>query len=184
MIPLKLSRRFYGKYKWFYRIVAKLLSFGFMIGMAYYHFIRLNEETQSGRDFSELRLEITHELLDSAAVGLERFYQQNGHYPTSQGKYFFDSIKQYIHANDVYVYNDSVSTENDTIPIKKKLGKFNFLDKSFCYFGIGTSEQTIIYKLVTTKSYKLYSVGENYRDENGSGDDIVYQRKKWYEIWK
>src|SRR5258708_4460823 len=64
----------------------------------------IDRSFRSGARFAELDETITLHLFDSAAVGLKVFYASHGHYPQTEGKYFFDSIKQYINIDEVYVY--------------------------------------------------------------------------------
>ena len=128
-----------------------------------------------GERHSGLDKIITQELFDSVKVGLEKFKIINGHYPNYDGKYFFDSIKTFVSIPAVYVYADSLNTNGEYFSIKKKVGeKFNYKDISNTYLGIGNKDLIIIYKYLSKNSFKLYSVGENYLDENGDGDDILY----------
>jgi hypothetical protein len=116
---------------------------------------------------------ITKELLDSSTIGLERFKSIHQHYPQCVGKYFFDSIKTLVHIPDVYVYSDSLGDNGQVFPIKKRGGKFDYLNSSHTYLGSGRPELTIIYRPLSIDSYKLYGVGENCLDEGGKGDDVV-----------
>lgn len=118
---------------------------------------------------------ITQELFDSVKVGLEKFKILNNHYPNTSGKYFFDSIKTFVSIPDVYVYADSINSSGEVFPIKKQVGEmFNYKNLSNTYLGVGNKDLVIIYKYLSENSFKLYSVGANYLDENGAGDDILY----------
>ncbi len=128
-----------------------------------------------GERHSGLDKIITQELFDSVKVGLEKFKILNNHYPNTSGKYFFDSIKTFVSISDVYVYADSTNTNGEVFPIEKKVGeKFNYKNLSNTYLGVGNKDLVIIYIYLSENSFKLYSVGENYLDENGAGDDILY----------
>jgi hypothetical protein len=160
------------------RIVLTIAGFAIIIGIGYCSMIKFQREISQGRDFSGLRLEITHRLLDSVAIGLERYRNIKGHYPETSGKYFLDSIKHFIGSLD-YVYVDSVLQSGDTVIMGwGTFQNIDYLTSSHTYFGF-----KLIYQ-VTESSYLLYSVGENEKDENGEGDDILFHRKQWYEFWK
>jgi hypothetical protein len=122
---------------------------------------------------------ITIDLFDSSVVGLRMFHSRFGHYPHTNGKYFLDSIKEYVDFDDIYVYADSLTANGDTLLIKKPVGeKFNYRSLKNIYFGIGDASQTIIYHYIEPDTFLLYSVGENCIDEGGKGDDIVYKDGK------
>ena len=123
---------------------------------------------------TELDRLITKNLLDSSAVGLERFKAIHQHYPQCVWKYFVDSIKTLVLFSDIYVYADSMNEAGHAFPIKKVQSKFDYLHVSRTFLGAGIPELTIIYRPLSMDSYKLYSVGENYLDEGGKGDDIIY----------
>jgi hypothetical protein len=183
MIPLKLNKLFYGKYKWLYRISATLLSLALLSGVAYYQFLRLQDALSKGRDPEEFGKPIREELFDSASIGLERYRNHVGHYPSIEGKYFVDSIKWYV-GSAVSVFKDSITRDGDTLLMGwGTYQKYDYLKTDGNFFGIGRPEVTIIYKPIGN-TYLMYSVGQNELDEGGGGDDVVYQKKKWYEIWK
>ena len=118
---------------------------------------------------------ITEELFDSVKVGLDIYKLIHNHYHKCSGKYFFDSIKTLIGIPDAYVYADSLSKDGKFISIKKLAGKqFDYTNISHTYLGVGIKELTIIYRYKDNDSFELYSVGENYLDENGEGDDLQY----------
>ncbi len=161
------------------QIILSVLFFVLVILFIFWQAKQMVDSFSRGPDlYDEMELPITHELLDSAAKGLSIYQQNYGHYPQIEGKYFLDSIKQYININDVYVYADSLSRNGDTIPVKKFVGKkFNYRLISHTYIGVGIRELTIIYRNITPNSYFLYSVGKNLIDEHGKGDDVVYKRR-------
>jgi len=51
---------------------------------------------------------------------------------------------------------------------------FIYKNISNTYLGAGIRDLTIIYKYISDESFVVYSVGENYLDEDGEGDDIIY----------
>lgn len=160
------------------RLIVSAIALLLVAGAIYYYLQQFSKEMQQGPDHSTLRLTITWQLFDSAAVGLERFRRAHGHYPQMQGKYFLDSIKSYIGFIDTYVYADTITAQGDTIPLKHRGRWFHYMNRSLCYFGISWQPQTIIYKSLSGSAYRMYSVGENYQDEDGHGDDIVYKKDR------
>jgi hypothetical protein len=154
-------------------IVCLFLGFIFLV---IYEAKQIDKGFRAGPDMRGLRKNITNDLFDSVAVGLRMFYAEHRHYPKIDGKHFFDSIKQYISVDDVYVYADSLDKDGRMTPIKKRGGKnFDYCSFNNTYLGIGSHEFTIIYRLLTPDSYLLYSVGENHIDEDGHGDDVLYE---------
>lgn len=126
--------------------------------------------------YNEVDAKIIPELLDSAAMGLSRFHSAHGHYPQVEGKYFLDSIKEYVNINDAYVYADSLGRQGDTVLVKKPIGRmFDYKIVNHTYIGVGIPELTIIYRHIAPDSFLLYSVGKNLVDERGKGDDIIYR---------
>ncbi len=133
----------------------------------------IRNSVRKGPDFSELRLKITHRILDSCASGLEKYKKINGRYPQSSDKYFFNSIKYYVLIDDAYIYSDSLTRmQRNSIGQVVKENELLFIN--ILYLGIGSKEQYINYKSISLNTYILYSVGENCADDNGNGDDIVY----------
>ena len=153
---------------------AVMVSLGILIMGGYFFVRQLSNSILIGENNTEFRIKETKRLLDSSAVGLERFKLLHHHYPQCTGKYFLDSLKTFINISDIYVYNDSIDEKGKVLPIKKHGGKFNYNNLSHTYIGVGTPELTIIYRPLSLSSYKLYSVGENYLDEGGKGDDVLY----------
>ncbi len=130
-----------------------------------------------GPRFKSMDQRIARRLLDSAAVGIERYHTLHGFFPNADGKYFVDSIKALVNleACDVYIYADTVGANGELVPILKRGGqKFPFLQLNHTYFGVGHWRSTIIYRLVGPDCYLLYWIGNNEIDEAGKGDDVVY----------
>ncbi len=126
--------------------------------------------------YNEVDLPITYEMMDSVSSGLEKYRHHFGHYPNVSGKYFLDSIKQYLAIPDVYIYADSIDKNNDTGVVRKKVGdKFKYETYAHTYVGIGTEKLILVYKRINPDSFRLYSVGKNLIDEDGKGDDIEFQ---------
>jgi len=137
---------------------------------------RIEESFRAGPRLVELREAITRHLFDSVATGLRIYLAEHGHYPEVDGKYFFDSIKQYINIDEVCIYADSVDKDGKMEPIKKHgRMKFDYRRTTNTYLGVGSPTLTIIYRRLSPNSYLLYSVGENCIDEGGQGDDVVYR---------
>jgi len=116
-------------------------------------------------------------LMDSAAIGIERYHVSHGYYPKVSGKYFVDSVKRLVNldACEVYIYADTVSASGGMGPLLRRGGKsFPFLQLDHTYFGVGHWKSTIIYRLLGSDSYLLYWIGNNEIDEAGKGDDVVY----------
>lgn len=117
---------------------------------------------------------IAARLMDSAAVGLDRFYQQNGHYPQIDGKLFFDSIKTLVGDIKPYVYTDKQRIDS------KYWSVDDYRSVDSCFIGNGNYDSAIIYRRLSEKdkksNYLLYWVGQNYIDEHGTGDDMVYEK--------
>lgn len=105
--------------------------------------------------------------MDSAYVGLNRFYKDKGHYPAIEGKYFFDSIKTYLGT-----LKASVFTDKDDFGVDSCLGVDN------CFLAVGSNDSPIIYRYRGDHIFLLYWVGENGIDEIGTGDDIVYKKDR------
>lgn len=122
-------------------------------------------------DHSHLHYMVSQGLMDTAYIGLRRFYNDKGHYPTMEGKYFFDSIKTYVGRMKTYVFSDSWQVAS------KPFGVDNYLDVDSCFLSIG-DDMPIIYRYRKNSTFLLYSVGENEIDERGTGDDIVYKKDR------
>ncbi len=157
-------------------LLITVLVFVILTCAGIYEFRQLRESLSSGYRMEGLRKEITVDLFDSVSVGLRQFYSHRGHYPSTEGKYYYDSIKQYVSVPEVYVYADSMDGSGHGIAVAKPVGEsFNFHDIEHTYLGVGSSDMTIRYKRLTPDSYLLYSIGENKLDEAGGGDDVVYK---------
>ena len=128
-----------------------------------------------GEIHRELDREVTFELLDSGHIGLERYRQKHGYYPEIEGKYFFDSIKTEIGKLNCYVYADSIII-SDSLRMgdDNRFKTYDYKKIGHTYLGVRHSQQYITYKRIGN-GYKLYSIGENEIDENGEGDDVVYE---------
>jgi hypothetical protein len=163
---------------WKMRVLIGIFLTLIIISIVYLEIKQWELDLVRGPDlYDEMDLPITHELLDSVAVGLQKYHDQFGYYPQIEGKYFFDSIKKYQNISDVYVYADSITSKGDTIVVKKHLKDRLFAYKSIShtYLGVGIPALRIIYMRITPDSFLLYSVGKNLIDERGKGDDIVYK---------
>lgn len=168
------------KKNWKIRVIVGIFILVITILFAYWQLRQFELGLIKGPDlYDEQTLPCTYNLLDSAAIGLRKYHTLFGHYPQAEGKYFFNSIKQFINVSDVYVYADSFTTKGDTIIIRKHgAKKFDYLNIDHTYLGVGIPQLTITYRRITPDSFLLYSVGKNLVDENGKDDDIVYERKK------
>lgn len=145
----------------------------------FYQVRKYGESLMHGERKSELDVRITQSLFDSSVIGLQKYRAEHGHYPKEDGKYFFDSIKHYLHVSDIYIYADSTDVSGRIVPIKKRVGKeFYFQNVRRTFLGVGRAEQAIIYQHLAPDSFLLYSVGENEIDEYGAGDDIVHGEKR------
>jgi hypothetical protein len=146
-------------------IITVLILFLFMI----------NKGLKEGPDLSSLRKIITYEILDSCALGLERFHNLYGTYPRAEGKYFLDSIKMLVYIPTSYIFPDSANG-NNFMGMMVKIKRDSLLKINNLFIGISRPEQYITYVFLTPNSYFLYSVGENGIDEHGKGDDMVYRK--------
>lgn len=109
-----------------------------------------------------LRNSIAEDLLDSADMGLSRYFQIHHKYPDQNGKYFYNSIREYVDIREINIYTDSVHIKpnnRDSLIIKH-------------FIGIGSRGCFISYRK-KDNTYLLYYIGENGIDEYGNGDDIV-----------
>ena len=159
------------------RWILAFFSILLLLIIVYAEFESYRNSINVSNRLADLDKKITLNLLDSIAVGLQQFYILKGHYPSTEGKYFFDSIKQYIDIEDVYVYSDSVDSRGKLTVIKKLVGKnFDYKKRHNTFIGISTPELIVTYKRLDSSAFILYSVGENLIDENGQGDDILYDR--------
>jgi len=158
---------FLKKY-WIYIALA-----GISLFIIFSFVLLIRNSVRKGPDLSELRLKITHRILDSCASGLEKYKKIKGRYPQSSDKYFFNSIKYYVLIDDVYIYSDSL-TKTHRNSIGHDFKGDELLSINNLYLGIGSKEQYINYKSISLNAYILYSIGENCVDDNGNGDDIVY----------
>jgi len=157
------------------KLILYLSLIVFLCAGAYFIFSDYKKGLMRGERHSGLDNIITQELFDSIHVGLERYKNYYGNYPYYNGKYFIDSIKTFVAFPDVYVYADSINENGEFIIVRKPVGKkFNYKNISNTYLGIGNKDLKIIYKYLSDGSFMLYSVGENYLDEGGEGDDVLY----------
>ncbi len=190
------------KNKWKIRVVVGIVLLTVTILFAYWQIRQFEIGLIRGPDlYEEMDLPITHELLDSAAVGLRKYHEQYGHYPKIEGKYFFDSIRKYINIPNVYIYVDSMNIDQDTIFVKNRGDTgwtrvqrvapkdtissensnnfhLNYQTRVRSYLGVGMYKLTIIYRHIEPDSFFIYSIGKNLINENGKGDDIVYKKNK------
>ncbi len=201
-IPERFIPRVIKQKRWL-QIVLGITIVGLLISFAYWQLRQMQLSFIHGPDlYNELDAKIISELLDSTATGLHKYHSDYGHYPQISGKYFIDSIRKYVHIEDVYIYADSINRTRDTLFVKNrgdvgwvkpmKIGDSNsvgdFTMNDFdqhspvhTYVGVGIPELTIIYRPVAPDSFLLYSVGKDLKDDHGKGDDVVYKkRKRWF----
>jgi hypothetical protein len=134
---------------------VKILALAVVIVAAVlYSIYDMRRSIEAGPDYSEFRRVVTAQVFDSLAHGLQRYHAFYGRYPQTDEKYFYDSIKTFIHLDRAYVYSDSIHS----------------------FVGIGSRQQAILYRMNGLDSYVMYSVGENGIDENGGGDDMMYKK--------
>ena len=132
------------------------------------------QELIEGPNSTQLDKTIALHMLDSVVVGLKDFHIEHGHYPQINGKYFFDSVKQYIRVSDVLVYADTIEPNGTTRATQQMAGsRFDYQTIPHTYIGIGRSEYFIVYRTVPPDSYLLYWIGRNGIDEGGAGDDLL-----------
>jgi hypothetical protein len=164
MIVVKYNRRI--------KLILTIILIFTVIFLIYISLEKLKQDLSKGENLTDLRLAITRNLLDSCEVGLSRYRNVNGHLPTMQGKYFLDSIKDYIQLKPirVYIYYDSTVTGGQTKTFEISVNPQEHFN---LFLGIGRPEQTIIYRYISKNEYMLYSVGENWKDEGGTNDDIA-----------
>lgn len=176
MLPLPegLSNRIDNFYRKKKLIFISLVS-GLIITVLILFLFLINKGLKEGPDLSYLDKIITHEILDSCALGLERFQNLYGTYPRVEGKYFFDSIKILVNISHAYIYPDSANG-NNFMGMKAKIKRETLLKMKNLFLGIGRPEQYISYIYLAPNSYRLYSVGKNGIDERGKGDDMVYSK--------
>lgn len=155
------------------RIIMTVIVLLVIVGGVYGYLIIIRDSLQKGVDHTDMDNAIAERMFDSLAIGLEQYYRAHGYYPQIEGKYFLDSIKQYIHLN-AFIYSDSIAASRDTIVVE--WGNVDFSNRSRTYLGIGRHEQTILYAPLSHTSYRLIYVGTNGIDENGDGDDLVYEK--------
>ena len=120
-------------------------------------------------------------LLSIAADGLAEFYNEKGRFPLNDGKYFFDSIKVFL---DDYPEDDMFQfvfvTERDQFGYVERIvgqpSKERLMEIDSCYLATWQHQSYISYISPKQGShhYLLYWVGLNWEDENGKGDDVVY----------
>lgn len=159
------------------RVSIFLLLCGVFAVLVVQEALNLRRKLNEGPRFYELHKKIAQELMDSSAIGIERYFVYNGHYPSVTGKYFLDSIKQLVslEALEVYIYADTVSSRGEVKPILGKGGNpFPFRSLSRTYFGVGHWKSTIVYRPLERDTYLLYWTGDNGIDEAGGGDDLVF----------
>lgn len=173
ILPDEWSKKFDKIYrrKWPVIISLSLISFFSVILSV---IIMIERGLKEGPDLSYLRDKLTYEVLDSCAAGLCRFHRINGTYPKTNGKHFFDEIRNLAGIDEIYIYPDSAN-DNNFLGMKRE--KSELLKTEHLFLGIGRPGQYITYKYVMRDAYLLYSVGENGIDEQGKGDDLVYVPK-------
>lgn len=157
------------------RLFITVMLLLIIVGGGYFYLFMISESLQKGIDHTDMDNTIAERMFDSAAIGLDYYYRIHGQYPQISGKYFLDSIKQYLNLN-IFIYADSITEYGDTIIIE--WGKVDFSNRSRTYFGIGRHEQTIMYQPLSHTSYRLIYVGTNGIDEGGDGDDLVYEKER------
>jgi hypothetical protein len=159
------------KYDLFVRRYRVILILSFLVILILYItflFYKVNNDLYAGENLSEKESLM---LLDSCAVGVDRYKAINGSYPPINGKYFFNSIKLLVYIDEVYIY---LSDKNATDLMRSNYDRDSLLSKDSLVVGIGSSKQYLTYKYLNKDHYMLYSVGENGIDESGNGDDFVY----------
>lgn len=180
---IQITKCFFGNNnRWIYSLSIAIFS---MILLTF-GIIQIKQDEQlvkHGVVRSDLRRKITYQLFDSVSYALERYKYSNGQYPQIHGKYFFDSIKSYVGIIEVYVFADSIKLTDTLIMGWGTTQRYNYKTTRNTYLGISSPEQYIKYKPVGDK-YIIYSIGENWIDENGGGDDILYQKKNQSELMK
>jgi hypothetical protein len=164
------------KDSWKIRALVALLTIVIAAAILFFQLRQSAREFVEGPRFDEMETRIALHLFDSIAIGLNAYRAERGHYPIVEGKYFFDSVKQYIPVQEVYIYADTVDSLGTFIPIRKQVGRrFEYRSRSHTYIAVGRSQLSIVYRPSTPDSYLLYWVGENGIDEGGSGDDLVFR---------
>jgi hypothetical protein len=147
------------------------------ISLLFQEVVTLKRELVEGPRLSELNKKVAHDLLDSAAVGLERFHIVHGRYPSASGKYFLDSIRQFINCESIKVYicADTISESGQIIVLREGFDDIHPIHRfQNTYLGVGHPSSLILYQAKSPNSYRLYWIGENQIDEGGEGDDIRY----------
>jgi hypothetical protein len=188
------------KNNWKYRVVISIILVLLTILFFYWQMKKIGIELIKGPDlYEELDLPITHDILDSVAIGLRKYRLDHGSYPKINGKYFFDSIKTYTKMSKLYIYADSINDSNDTIFVKNRgdvgwvktlvvsenhdnykdiqHSKIDLSSNVHNYIAVGQNRLYIVYCYKTSDSFLLYSVGKNIKDEHGHGDDVVYHSR-------
>ncbi len=185
MIPIQNQRllKIIKKMPLSLKFTFTIIFLGVFIIVSYYGIKTVSEEFIKGEVHEELKEIESKRLLDSSYIGLCRFKNKHGHYPNINGKYFFDSIKTFIGDIEPYVYADTLGNDGKMGTIPNALSFPDYLHRSNCFIGVGIPELMIIYRIDLNKmeGFTIYSVGFNYIDENGEGDDIVWEPKKWYD---
>lgn len=166
------------------KFIFTILFLGVLIIVSYYEIKKDREEFIKGTIHKELDKKIADRLLDSSYLGLCRFKKVFGYYPNMNGKYFFDSIKIFIGNIEPYVYADTLGNDGIMRTKRNDISFPDYLYRNYCFIGVGIPEITIIYRIDKQRreGFILYSVGNNYKDEYGKGDDIVWEPKKWYDF--
>jgi hypothetical protein len=99
------------------------------------------------------------EALEATAQALDNYKQRIGYYPRVTETNLFDTIKNYYLTtiDPSHIYRNEKEQTN--------------------YLAIGSRKNKIIYRnpaTIGTGQYSLYWIGANGIDEEGQGDDIVY----------